>query len=293
MREAEKIKLFRRSKLFRAVLAVVGVCILFDSNLFFGGGTKLGLASKSTISVCIPAIPRDLDSGCLLRAVRSVRQQTVFPSEIIVALTNTTLETATWARTILQEAAHPIPIRMLRSTEIYVQGKSRNNAMLASDAEIISFFDADDEMHPNRLEVIDKLFLGDESLSMFLHGYTQKLKRSSWRRKRIVFLKEKAMMKSELCRAESQTRHQPHLDLMVHHAHLTIRRSKVAGLFFDEADASYRIEDSLFVRKVLAEACSRRVPDDNILFLDAPLSYYEAHGAKCAAQNSNSIFSTF
>ena len=128
--------------------------------------------SKISISVCIPAIARDDESGCLLRLVQSTRQQTVWPSEIVLSLTGCTLEVAEMARKMLQAAANPIPLRIVRSSETYIQGKSRNNAVLASHSDLVTFIDADDEMHPCRLEIIERLFLENQDLTMLLHGFT-------------------------------------------------------------------------------------------------------------------------
>lgn len=128
---------------------------------------------RPSISLCIPAIPRDLDSGCIFRVVQSARLQTVPPAEIIIALSNSTYEFGLRARSLLRRSAGHIPLRVIRASELHFQATSRNNAILASSSDIISFIDADDEMHPNRLEIIRHMFAEERHLKMFLHGYTE------------------------------------------------------------------------------------------------------------------------
>ena len=234
-----------------------------------------------SISLCIPAIPRDLESGCIFRVVQSAMVQTVPPTEIIIALSNSTYEFGLHARLILRQSAGHIPLRLIRAPELYFQATSRNNAILASSSDIISFIDADDEMHPNRLEIIQHMFAEDKHLIMFLHGYTEGPELKRWRRENISYTPGHLIGKEELCKSEARTRHQPHLDLLVHHAHVSIRQNMLGGFHFDESKASYRMEDSLFVRGIVAASCANSGSEENILFLNSPLSYYETRRASC------------
>ena len=73
--------------------------------------------------------------------------------------------------------------------------------------------------------------------------------------------------KEELCKSEARTRHQPHLDLLVHRAHVSLRQNMLGGFHFDESEASYRKEDSLFVRDILVSSCTVARSEENILFV--------------------------
>jgi len=115
-------------------------------------------AEEKSISVCIPAIPRDVDSGCLDELISSIADQTLSAAEVVISFTNTFYSQALRLRTSSEERLGPVPVRVVRSSDVYLQGESRNNAALISTAELISFIDAGDRMHPERLEVIQRSF---------------------------------------------------------------------------------------------------------------------------------------
>ena len=242
-----------------------------------------------TISVCIPAIPRDVESGCLHELFSSIRNQSLLPTDVILSLTNTSLEDAKSIHESLQRIIGDVPLRVVRSTELYVQGKSRNSAVLASSAELISFIDADDLMHPQRMRILEEAFNRNSHLELFLHGYTQELDTGKWANEAIIEAfsgnKWRVFNKTHLCESERRTRHQPHLDLNVHHAHLTVRRSTFLEFSFDETKEGFRIEDSLFVRQVIAATCSKESVAA-MQFLEAPLTFYRGKNAKCKHSNS-------
>ena len=252
----------------------------FNSSLSISN-YNTGSAPAFSISVCIPAIPRDVDSGCLEELIYSIKRQTVSAAEVIISFSNATYPEAQHVRTLARETVAPVPVKVLRSTEVCVQGKSRNNAVLASTAEIISFIDADDKMHPHRLEAIQEAFREHRDLRVLLHGYVESKDEFHWESKPMLTPSAYAVVgKEEICKSELRSRHQPHLDLLVHHAHVTVKRTVFEEFSYDESPESYRIEDSLFVRDVVAAACSRQNVSD-LLFLKAPLSLYRSKSATC------------
>ena len=237
-------------------------------------------STAPSISVCIPAIPRDIDSGCLHELMHSIRRQSARAAEIVISMSNATYSQARHARTIAQESVAQVPVRVLRSSDISVQGMSRNNAALLSDADIISFIDADDKMHPHRIQAIQETFRERADLQVLLHGYTDR-EEFDWESTSLLAPSGYAVVeKEEICKSELRTRHQPHLDIFVHHAHVTVKRSIFKEFSYDESPEAYRKEDSLFVRDVVAAACSRQNVSD-LLFLEAPLSFYRSKRVPC------------
>ena len=242
-------------------------------------------AEKISISVCIPVIPRDIDSGCLDELMSSIANQTTTAAEVVLSFTNSSYSEALSLRTSFQERVDPVPVIVVRSSEAYIQGKSRNNAALVSTAELISFIDADDKMHPERLEVIQGAFRENENLTLLLHGFVEDANESGWELESMLSSKSYAKVgKEEICKSELRSRHQPNLDLLVHHAHVTVRREMFENFRYDESPARYRIEDSVFIREVLAAACSRRDIND-LLVLEAPLSMYRRKMRTCQLKN--------
>jgi glycosyltransferase involved in cell wall biosynthesis len=243
-----------------------------------------------TISVCIPAIPRDVESGCLHELLSSINRQTLLPTDVIISFTNASLEETKRMHQDLQSYIDPVPLRIIRSSELYVQGKSRNNAILGSTSELISFIDADDIMHPQRLRIIVDAFKGNGELELFLHGYSKNLNEqwvSDSFEEKIADSRE-FVRKNEICNSERRTRHQPHLDLDVHHAHITMRRSIFRIHSFDETTEGFRIEDSLFVRQLVASACKEKNTID-VQFLTLPLTFYRSTGAQCKQTHQRGV----
>ena len=259
------------------------LCEDLNSSSVSRDETPSGRFSTTSIDLCIPAISRDIESGCLSRAVLGARKQRVWPSSIIVSLSGSSLEDASRTKKYLTALASPIPLKIVRASEIYVQGKSRNNALLASTAELITFLDADDDMHPDRIHVIEQTFAKNRNLKMVLHGYTQE-RTASWQSNSFSAHRDAVIKMDTLCQAEARTRHQPHLDLHLHHAHVTVNHDILENFTFDESAEAFRLEDSLFVRKVLSWACNQGL-NESVYFLDVPLTYYERPGADCSGRH--------
>ena len=206
---------------------------------------------------------------------------TKFEREVVISFTNSSYSQALRLRTSSLERLGPVPVRVVRSSQVKVQGESRNNAALISTAELISFIDADDRMHPERLEVIQRAFKDNANLTMLLHGFVEDSNDNGWESESMLSTESYAVAgKEEICESERRSRHQPNLDLLVHHAHVTLRREMFNVFKYDESKASHRIEDSLFIREVVAAACARREVND-LLVLKAPLSMYRRKVRTC------------
>ena len=245
-----------------------------------------------SISLCIPAIPRDVESGCLDKLMQSIKRQTFKVSEVVISFSNSTYAEARRVKMLAQATVSTIPVKILRFSEVSVQGKSRNNAALVSASELVSFMDADDEMHPHRMEAIQEAFRTHRDLQVLLHGYVES-EDLNWKYTPMFKPSSAYAMvgKHEICSSEARSRHQPHLDLLVHHAHITVKLTVFDEFSYDEALESYRVEDSLFVREVVAAACSRPAVND-LLFLKAPLSLYRNKSASCL-ESKEHIFGKF
>lgn len=114
---------------------------------------------KHSTSLLIPCIPRDVE--VLARLVESLRNQTLQPCEIVVALSQTTPETAAALETRLR--LNFAEVKVVATTAHQAPGQNRNRAAAAARGKLLSFIDADDSMHHQRLEILNDVFeaLGD------------------------------------------------------------------------------------------------------------------------------------
>jgi glycosyltransferase involved in cell wall biosynthesis len=104
-----------------------------------------------SISICIPCIPKHLDK--LPRMLRSIATQTMKPKEVIVALSSFTGD----AGELEMKLSATYPVRILPTSEKLYAGGNRERAIKVATGDLIAFLDADDEIHPQRLEIISQL----------------------------------------------------------------------------------------------------------------------------------------
>jgi len=265
--------LYRRRNYITALFAC------YFCRFFFG---------ELTVDVCIAAIERDLHNGCLYKSIASIRSQTTRPKAVILVVSNTS-SSSDEIKKELMKFMYPIRLEVYAYPNRLMQSQGRNIALAHTTSDIVSFIDADDFSHPQRVEFIVRLFSKHRKLRLLLHEFTTEAENiQSWRTQRLRYVTSKTRYTSFLCQAELQTRHQPHLDLPVHHAHVSVRREVFRNHKFDETVASYRIEDSLFVREIIAETCATRgkFSKSTLSYIQLPLSYYTARRDQCKLHTS-------
>lgn len=190
------------------------------------------------VSVVIPCHPPHV--GRLAECVRSVSRQTLPPSEIIVALSSTSPESAADLLPQLQQAAGGIPVRLSLVAGAANAAQNRNRGMHAARHPIVSFFDADDIMRRQRLARVVALMeehAADAALHSFeRHGTvdTSPLTGRVW-------------TPEEMAQLNREDRDCIHLTrIHVTHGHVTVRK-RVADVV-QQDPAAHLCEDSVFVR---------------------------------------------
>jgi cellulose synthase/poly-beta-1,6-N-acetylglucosamine synthase-like glycosyltransferase len=111
------------------------------------------------LGVCIPCHANHLD--LLPNCLESIRQQTRVPDVVVVSVSSAT--------------TYPeLPCRVLVRSELICAGENRNIAArsIADTVDVLTFIDADDVMHPRRIEMIEKHFTDHPELDYFVHSYT-------------------------------------------------------------------------------------------------------------------------
>jgi len=128
-------------------------------------------AGGVNVSLCVPCVPEDLAT---LRAVLmpSVREQTHPPEEVIVSLSSTGDREARQLGEELRRLSPSLSVRVLNKAGPALAGENRNRAARASRNDVVAFVDADDAMHPRRLEVMAHVFRSVHP-KVALHGYSK------------------------------------------------------------------------------------------------------------------------
>lgn len=109
------------------------------------------------ISFCITAFDKDIH--LLDKCLHFIDQQTITPEEIL----------------LLVSGVKKIPISKKISNiftfeERLSAGKARNYLLNKASCEIVCFCDIDDEIHPQKYEIVHKIFLNTNNIAM-VHDY--------------------------------------------------------------------------------------------------------------------------
>jgi len=145
--------------------------------------------SRLTVSVAVPCIPRHLDS--LRKVLGDIHNQTVMPLEVVVSLSETTdAEGASLELSLRKEFfSGPLPsavmagrqaladsgdsgwptLTIFSTTERKSHAQNCNRAAGKCTGDVVSWFDADDRMHPRRTEVLEQSFR-ELKVAAVLHG---------------------------------------------------------------------------------------------------------------------------
>lgn len=117
-----------------------------------------------TIGVAIPCFIKHIN--LLKRVLDSIENQTRKPDQVIVSCSE-----AGAADIPYRQSDYSYPLKIITHPEIKSGSENRNIAASGLTTDIISFFDADDVMHPQRIECIEACFtLQAEALAM-VHEY--------------------------------------------------------------------------------------------------------------------------
>ena len=192
------------------------------------------------ISVVIPCYPPHLTG--LVACVKSVRDQTLQPDEIVVALSSCSPELAETTLPLLREAAGNIPVVLSSVQSAANAAQNRNRGLRVSQHPIVSFFDADDCMRRQRLERVVSLMAlhdADAVLHSFEKGGTDMESPLTGR----VWTPE------EMAHLDQKDRTCIHLtQIHVTHGHITVRRH-VSDIVEQDPEA-HLCEDSAYVRSL-------------------------------------------
>ena len=160
-----------------------------------------------------------------------------------------------------------IPVRIWYSTERLNQSTNRNRAASLLKTDLISFLDADDLMHPKRIEYLCQAFESRPDISAVYHSYSRdfitKREDPFWDEPELNMLPSRVIKNPNALGllVESDT------SLPIHHAHVTIRNEVMGRVRFNESWDVYRLEDAVYGGDLVAN----NIP---LMYLNNQLSRY-------------------
>ena len=236
---------------------------------------ELKIAAKNfqgSIGIIVPCIPRDIEK--LSRLFESLKQQTKQPDEVVVSLSDTTESDGKKIEEKLRSQFPSLNVNIIPYPERANAAKNRNMAAAVSQSEYLSFIDADDSMHPEKLELIAGTFV-KTGAQMIIHGFTKKFYKNIPLEKKALIIEGEQLYKI----AEVQSRDYIILrsvfpiysKYLIHAGHPTLLKSLYIKIKQREDKLYARCEDSKFIRDVMNYLGKK---DQTITYLDLPLTEY-------------------
>jgi glycosyltransferase involved in cell wall biosynthesis len=200
----------------------------------------------------------------LKRLFDSIERQTRQPDDVVVSCSSTTLQEVTYRRDM-----YTFPFRILIHAERKSAAENRNYAAGQLQTDVVSFFDADDIMHPQRLAIIADAFDAHPSLCLFLHN-TEFGTSMEFPRYPTVYL---YMNQLGQCEWGSTVLKVPLNEAHIANGHVSVRRRVIQeGIAYPEGAHFRGREDTVFTTEII-----RRWPNQTAYCRNV-LSRYEPSG---------------
>lgn len=201
----------------------------------------------------------------LKRCLDSIEAQTRKPDEVVVGCSSVEAED-------IPVYTYSFSLRILRRPGRHNAAENRNYAMTALTTDIVSFFDADDVMHPQRVEAIETVMNSNPSCDIIFHNY--------WMNNDTT--KPFETYTSFDIRPNSLARnshgwgvyHKNNCSLGIHHGQISVSKRAFSNVKFNETTQYERCEDSIYCGEVMA----LKDPECTHIYIANPLSKYYMEG---------------
>lgn len=214
-----------------------------------------------SITLCIPCYRVHLQK--LVRCFDSIEAQTVKPAEVIVSCSSSRDEDIPVE---FSTTRYTFPYKIVLTQERKNAAQNRNIAASLATTPYVSFFDADDILHPQRIEFITEALKQYPNTDIILHGYRTVHEPEG-------MISTPIFHQNQLQRAPSGCAiYAPNWRLRIHHAQVTTTKAIWDQVRFREDAQHERKEDAVFCGDVLA------LPGIQSVYIPQALSIYEEEG---------------
>jgi glycosyltransferase involved in cell wall biosynthesis len=186
------------------------------------------------IGIAIPCFIKHINA--CYRLLDSINEQTRLPDQVIVSCSSSKLSDF-----ILK--TYKFPLIVLVTSEHQNAAQNRNKAADHLDTDIITFIDADDSMHPQRLEAIEQAFQ-DPGTMIVLHSFLLNEECKQPFPSFSEFVVEKNILNQCYSGCIKFVNNDP--VSRIHHSQASVRQSAFKAVRFPEDKASEGREDCRF-----------------------------------------------
>lgn len=218
-----------------------------------------------TIGIAVPCYIHHLER--LKSMLESVMKNTKKPDAVIISCSSMGPDFDDSGSELLDVTKYSFPVKIIYHKERLNAAQNRNIAAAQLDTDIISFFDADDIMHPQRIEAISGAFERYDDCKIVLHSFLTSYNKSFETFETIKY--EAGVL-----------RHAPsgcaivnyNWSLLIHQSQVSVARDVLLKYKFNESADHERREDAVFCGTVLCDEPTRNV------YIPHALSAYESAG---------------
>ena len=199
-----------------------------------------------TLGIAIPCYKPHWE--ILPALLKNIQESTRLPDKVVVSCSS-------WhenGERVLED--YPFPVLVLFTTQIQNASQNRNRAGTRLDTDLISFIDADDRMHPRRLDIVEKTMEANPQVHALYHGYVYRHDYN------YEFTEEDATS----CLLNIERTPDPIwtncrvVEPLLHHAHVTVHKETFQKLKFVEERWAHRIEDGIYARQLIEQGFTIR-----------------------------------
>ena len=204
--------------------------------------------------------------GIKLNCIQNILQSTLLPNEIIISLNNVQIIGEQLVDN-LENKYKKKGVKIIRNYSSLTEGQNRQKGSGYSSCDLILYTDADDLMHPQKIEIIDYFFKKFPNIVHINHEFSYGVNTKVFDLKKINFADNNEV--SKICQNLELYNNLDWYNLpnkQVHTAHTSIRKKILNSVSWD-LDKTGVGQDSIFCRKV----CNKF---NKSIILFVPLSFY-------------------
>jgi len=212
------------------------------------------------IGVAIPCYNGHINR--LFMLLDSIEKQTILPDKVVVSTSST--------KEFKNNNIYSFPLEIILVEEKNNAAKNRNRAAsLLTDMDFITFIDADDLMHPQRIEILLKVFKEHDS-DIILHNYFDNNCPTNDIFKNVEYKEIIVRVNSLRQHWSGCIEHKIYCNdnEKIHHGHVSLKQAIFNNVKFPEEPEFYRKEDCIFCYRVFS------LPNIKNVYISNELTYY-------------------
>jgi glycosyltransferase involved in cell wall biosynthesis len=216
-----------------------------------------------SIGVAIPCYYGHISR--LTNLLDSIENQTCKPNKVVVSCSSTTNKFDT--------KEYSFPLKIIITEDKKNAAQNRNiAALILNDVDYITFIDADDIMHPQRIEIILKAFK-ETDCDIILHNYINNERNFDVIEKIDMRVNELTQCRSGCIRHLDFYNHDIQNQL-IHHSQCSVKKHIFDKVKYPEEQEFYSREDCVFCHRIFS------IPNIKNVYISNPLSLYKQSGTQ-------------